>query len=212
MTTKLVQKHLFKGTREFEIVNDVINVRMKTPFKEEKITVGLTVLDPEPVINKPYLEFNGRAESEPMLSLFLDKPNTEEFNAFVVALQKQILAAGNAVSGLDADSYPAGIAGNVYEEPPEFEESDQKRFKYNNKSIDAAKLESAIQMLERYVEDEEIKPLLFAMNALKDDPKNESCMEQVVNAFNELGIVQGAVLTYAPYISVLLMDDPYGDN
>ena len=209
---KLIQKHLFRGTREFEVVNDVIHVRIKTPFKEEKITVGLTVLDPEPVINKPYVEFNSRAEAEPLLSLFMDKPNTDEFNAFVVALQQRVLEAIDGFSGLDSGSPPAGIAGNVFDEPPEFDESDKKRFEHIAQSINPAKLENAIQMLEQYVDDEAIKPLLSAMKSLKEDPQNESYMEQVVNEFNELGITQGAVLTYAPYISVLLMDDPYGDH
>ncbi|MDR9436153.1 MAG: hypothetical protein RI563_04710 [Thiohalophilus sp.] len=208
---KLIQKHFFKGTREFEIANDVINVRIKTPFKEEKITLGLAVLGPDPVINKPYVEFYSRAESEPLLSLFMDKPDADEFNAFIVALQQRILEASSGFSGFDADSYPAGVAGNVFDEPPEFDESDKKRFENIRQSINPAKLENAIQMLEQYVDDEDIKPLLSALKALKDDPQNESYMEQVVKAFNELGIVQGAVLTYAPYISVLLMDDPYGD-
>ena len=42
---KLIQKDLLKGTREFEIVDDVVNVRIKKPFKEEKLTeLGLREL------------------------------------------------------------------------------------------------------------------------------------------------------------------------
>ena len=170
------------------------------------------MLEPEPVINKPYVEFYSRAEAWPLLSLFMDKPNTDELNAFVVALQQRVLEASSGFSDFDVDSQPAGNAGNVFAELPEFEESDQKRVNYNGKSIDSVKIENAIQMLERYVADEEVRPLLSAMKALKEEPQNESCMEQVVSAFNDLGIVQGAVLTYAPYVSVLLMDDPYGDH
>jgi hypothetical protein len=33
-------------------------------------------------------------------------------------------------------------------------------------------------------------------------------MARLVHAFDELGPRQGAVLTYAPYIGVLLSDDP----
>lgn len=212
MTIKLIQKRFFKGSREFEIVNDVINVRIKTPFKQEKITVGLGVLDPEPVINTPCLEFYGHAESGPLLSLFLNKPNTEEFNAFVVALQQQILASGNAVAGFDTDYQPAGIAANVFDEPPDFDEFDYSRPGNTGKPVDAAKVESSIRMLEQYVDNEEIRPLLCALEALKAEPQDDACMEQVVKAFNDLGIVQGAVLTYAPYIAILLMDDPYADQ
>ncbi|MDY6979925.1 MAG: hypothetical protein SV201_08595 [Pseudomonadota bacterium] len=211
MSLKLVQKRFLKGTREFEIADEVIHVRVKTLFKEEKITLGLTVLDPEPVMNQSWLEFHGHAESGPLLSLLMDNPDADEFSAFVVALQQRILQAGNAGAGFDADSQPAGLGGNVYDEPPEFDEADTSRTKYSGKYINPARLEDTIQMLEQYVDDEEIKPLLSALHTLKEDPQNESCMEQVVEAFNELGIVQGAVLTYAPYLSVLLMDDPYGD-
>ena len=56
MEIKLLQKHLLKGTQEFEIIDDVVNVRIKTPFKkEESLTVMLTVLNPEPLINKSCL-------------------------------------------------------------------------------------------------------------------------------------------------------------
>ena len=76
---KLVQKQFLKGSRDFEIVDDAVNVRIRTPFKEEKITVVLTVLNPEPVVNKPFLEFHSRVKCGPLLSLLLDKPSTEEF-------------------------------------------------------------------------------------------------------------------------------------
>ena len=69
----------------------------------------------------------------------------------------------------------------------------------------------AIQQLNMYVAVEDIQPLLFAMEALKLEPKNEAHLKQMENAFNALGITQGAVLTYAPYIGLLLSDDPF-DN
>ena len=83
MTIKLVQKQFLKASREFEIDNDVINVRIKTLFKEEKITVILTSLNPDPVINGTLLEFHSRVQSGPTLSLLLNKPNPEKFNNFV---------------------------------------------------------------------------------------------------------------------------------
>ena len=63
----------------------------------------------------------------------------------------------------------------------------------------------------RYLVAEEIRPLLSALEALKADPENRSRLEQLVRAFDDLGPQQGAVLTYAPYVGVLLSDVPF-DN
>ena len=109
MASKLVQKSLFRGTREFEIVDDVVNVRIKTPFnKEETLTVMLTVLNPEPVISKSLLAFTSRVNNEPLLSLYLAKPNPEEFNAFVNLLKQKAHDEFNAFAGLKS-STPSGL-------------------------------------------------------------------------------------------------------
>ena len=107
MTTKLVQKDLFKGTQEFELVDDYVNVRIKAPFKKaETLTVMLTVLDPEPVISKSSLNFNSRVNGEPLISLYLGKPNTEEFNGFVNALKQKAFEEFNAFAGLQTTNLP----------------------------------------------------------------------------------------------------------
>ena len=207
---KLVQKQFLKGIREFEIADDVINARFKTAFKEEKLTVVLTILNPEPVVNKPFLEFHSRVKCGPLLSLWINKPNAEEFNAFVNELKQRARQEYNAFAGLKAGSLPEGLAANVYEEPPEFEESRKNRSGKNVKPVSVANVDIAIQMLEQHLDAEEIKPFLFALGALKEDPENESYFGQLVKAFDDLGPRQGAVLTYAPYVSILLSDDPFG--
>ena len=207
---KLVQKQLLKGTREFEIVDDVVNFRLKTPLKEEKLTVDLSILNPEPEVNEPFLDFHSRVKCGPLLSLLIDKPNPQEFNAFVDELKQRARREYNAFAGLKADSLPEGMAANVFEEPPEFDESEQVRIEKKVKPIRIADIDVAIQMLEQHLDAEEIKPLLNALEALKAEPENESCFGQLVTAFGDLGPRQGAVLTYAPYISILLSDDPFG--
>lgn len=72
-------------------------------------------------------------------------------------------------------------------------------------------IDTAIKMLEQYVDSEEVMPLIAALAALKTAPKDESLLAQVVNAFNELGNTQGTVLTYAPYVGTILNGDPF-DN
>ncbi len=209
MTTKLVQKSLFKGTQEFEIVDDTLFVRIKRPFKEKSLTMELSNLNPEPVMNESSLEFYGRVRCAPLISLYLNKPNPEEFNAFVETLKRRALEEFNAFAGLKSSSQADGLSANVYEEPPEFEDSDQFDMSAAMQKVKVDEIANAIEMLERYVDSEEVKPLISALDALKQDPQSESNLMQVVQAFHELGISQGAVLTYAPYISALLSDDPF---
>ncbi len=207
---KLVQKQLLKGTREFEIVDDVVYFRIKTPLKEEKLTVDLSILNPEPVVNEPFLDFHSRVKCGPLLSLLIDKPNPQEFNAFVDELKQRARQEYNAFAGLKAGSLPEGMAANVFEEPPEFDESEQVRIERTVKPVRVADIDISIQMLEQHLDAEEIKPLLTALEALRAEPANEACFGQLVEAFDELGPLQGAVLTYAPYVSILLSDDPFG--
>jgi len=97
---KLIQKHLLKGTQEFELLDDEVRVRIKTPFKEKTLSVPLAILNPEPVINQSQLDFHSRVKCGPMLSLYLNKPNAEEFNAFVEALKEKALKEFNAFAGI----------------------------------------------------------------------------------------------------------------
>jgi hypothetical protein len=204
---KLVQKQFLKGSREFEIVDDAINVRIKTLFKEEKISLILTVLNPDPVVNGPFLEFHSRVHGGRTLSLFVDKPSTEKFNTFVTELKRRAREEFNAFAGLKTGVKLERLAGKVYEEPPEFDAPSKKKI---GRSVIVENVVIAIQMLNQYMDAEEINPLLSALEALKEEPENESCLGLLVEAFDNLGPRQGAVLTYAPYINILLTDDAFG--
>ena len=74
-------------------------------------------------------------------------------------------------------------------------------------NINPVTLDTSVKLLRQYVNDASIEPLISAIEALKDDPSNESLFGELANAFSDLGIVQGAVLTYAPYLSSLLSND-----
>ncbi len=65
-------------------------------------------------------------------------------------------------------------------------------------------------MLRQHVDSDEIAPLIEALEALKSEPDDASNFERLVTAFDEIGTRQGAVLTYAPYVTILLSDDPFG--
>jgi len=204
---KFVQKQFFKGVREFEIVDAAISFRIRTPFKEKVLTVDLAMINPEPVVNGPFLEFHSRVKCDPLLSLLIDKPNPREFNAFVEELQQRVRQEYNAFAGLRAGSLPAGMEANVFEEPPEFDDPVQDRIAKTAKPVNVDSIGTAIRMLELYQDADEIKSLLAALEALKREPDNKSCVDQLVLAFEDLGPRQGAVLTYAPYVGILLSYD-----
>lgn len=78
-------------------------------------------------------------------------------------------------------------------------------------NVDPEKVESAIKVLNKFIEDESIKPLISLLEALKKDPEKKSLLAEVSNALNELGVMKGAVLTYAPYVWTMLSEDPFDD-
>lgn len=207
---KLVQKQFLKASREFEIDGDAVHVRLKSPFREEKLTVMLAVLDPEPVVDRACLEFRSRVKSDPLLSLLRDKPNRREFNAFVEELKRRAREDYNAFAGLGSAADREQLPGNVYAAPPDFDDAPEILPRKAAKPVDIESIDTAIMMLEQYLDADEIRPLLSALETLKAEPGNLSGFGQLQKSFAELGPRQGAVLTYAPYVGVLLSDNPRG--
>jgi len=78
-------------------------------------------------------------------------------------------------------------------------------------SIQVADIDIALEMLKRYLNAQDINPLLSSLEALRNDPQNEAHQAQVMSAFDALGPLQGAALTYAPYLHIFVSDDPFGD-
>lgn len=209
MTHKLVQKHLLKGTQEFEIVDDAVNIRIKSPFKEETLTVMLTVLNPEPVIGSSRVEFTSRVNNEALISLYPGKPNAQAFNAFVSLLTQKARDEFNSFAGLKkADS--SAMAANSFDEPPEFDEDNEGVAARNKKPLRAEDVANAAALLRQNLDTPEAAPFIAALEQLQTDPNNSQYMDEVLRQFEALGPSQGAVLTYAPYIISVLSDDPYG--
>ncbi len=77
--------------------------------------------------------------------------------------------------------------------------------------IDASKIEESIAMLERYIASEELAPLVGVLRELSERPDDEALLARLSEVVDNLGILQGAVLTYAPAIAGLLSDDPFRD-
>jgi hypothetical protein len=166
------------------------------------------MLDPDPVVNNSYLEFYGRNRHEPVLSIYINKPSPDEFDAFVETLKMKISEANRGGINIDDESpglsHPEAPGWNVYEEPPEFDEPEEAGEKDGFQSVNPERVEEDILMLKTYLKEADIQPLLGSLEALKEEPQNQAAFQKVVDAYNELGINQGAVLTYAPYLKVLV--------
>lgn len=78
-------------------------------------------------------------------------------------------------------------------------------------NIDTERFEEAIYMLNTYVKEESLKPFISILEALKEDPNNESLLTQLYETFQNMGITQGAVLTHAPSIYHFIVGDPFND-
>ena len=101
MTHKLTQKHILHGTQEFELGDQFIKVKINSLLKGKKeLDIELAMLNPEPVISESRLHFHSRGKCSPLISLFLNKPNAEEFNAFVDAVKAKAKTEYAAFAGL----------------------------------------------------------------------------------------------------------------
>lgn len=73
------------------------------------------------------------------------------------------------------------------------------------------KIEIAIEMLNTYASEDGLESFILVLEKLKQDPDNESVLQEVADAFQNLGLTQGAVLTYAPSIYEFIVKNPFND-
>lgn len=182
MTATLLQKHPLKGTREFKLDGDEIHYTIESVLKSESLSVVLCILDPDPVVSGSMLSFVSLVNREPLVELFIDRPDKASFDAFVETLRSRIT------------------------------EENFSRLHVTDKPVDVAGLRESIDMLLTYVNPEEIRPLLAAMHALAEHPADRNHLIAVADTFNQLGFVQGQVITYAPYLNFLLSTASVDDS
>lgn len=94
MSLKLIQKHIFKGTREFELFEDSIVVHDCSLFNKKTTTIALADIDPNPEINKSQSIVNFRRvnTNTSALTFYLNKPDTERFAIFMRAVKQGIVS------------------------------------------------------------------------------------------------------------------------
>lgn len=84
-----------------------------------------------------------------------------------------------------------------------------------NDSIDhmnVSDIDNAIHMLNEHVTEISVKALIPILESLKKDLGNESIIAELTAVWRDLGIYQGAVLTYVPYFFTYIPDDIFGDD
>ena len=77
--------------------------------------------------------------------------------------------------------------------------------------IDAAGIAFSIEQLQERFGKDDVAPLVAVLEAMKRNPQDSALIDQLSEAFDGLGIMQGAVLTYAPYLAVILSDSSFDD-
>ena len=78
-------------------------------------------------------------------------------------------------------------------------------------NVDPAKIHDSIRMLNEYIKDNSTVDLISALEALAEDPDSKVLLAKVSTALNDLGVMKGALLTYAPYVWLMLSEDPFDD-
>ena len=183
MTTRIIQEHPERGSRQFELIDDAIEYRISSPLGEEELTVVLSVLSPEPVVDGSMMYFLSEVNKEALIKLFVDLPDAETFDEFVQTLRQRI------------------------------KEEDFGKLSADNRktAITREQVDTTIRMLETYVDAGSIDDLLLTLRSLSEAPSDHERLDRVVEAFNGLGVQQGAVLSYAPFFNTLLSSTDLDD-
>ena len=183
MTTRIVQQHPERGTREFELIDDSIEYRISSPFGDEELSVVLSVLSPEPVVDGSMMYFLSGVNREALIKLFVDLPDVDTFSSFVETVQQRIRE--EEFGRLSADNRKSAITQE--------------------------QVDTTIRMLEANIDPASIEELLSTLRELSKAPQDHQHLDRVVAAFDNLGVQQGPVLTYAPFFCTLLSSTDLND-
>ena len=81
-----------------------------------------------------------------------------------------------------------------------------------NRPINTAKIEESISMLKQYLDADALAPLLSVLQEMTTRPDDAALVDRLFEVLNGLGILQGAVLTYAPYLGILTSERQIPDD
>jgi len=79
----------------------------------------------------------------------------------------------------------------------------------NTRKINPVEIGVSIEQIKKYINDGSVDPVIAVLEKLQQDPANAKLLIQLADTLNSIGIFQGAVLTYAPYVNLITSDDPF---
>jgi hypothetical protein len=80
------------------------------------------------------------------------------------------------------------------------------------RQIDYTEIKQSIDMIKQYVTDSDIAPLISVLEQFNQDSDDKALLLKLRAILNTMGIIKGAVLTYAPYLIVVLSDDAFEEK
>lgn len=80
------------------------------------------------------------------------------------------------------------------------------------KAINPLRVTESIELVRKFVGEDGLEGLIAALEALAAAPQEDERLMALMSAFDEIGAAQGVVLTYAPYIGVILSDQMFADD
>ncbi|WP_462320767.1 hypothetical protein [Halochromatium sp.] len=81
-----------------------------------------------------------------------------------------------------------------------------------NSAFNVERIDESIAMLKQYLDAETLTPLLTVLDEMAKAPDDATLLDRLSDTVDDMGILQGAVLTYAPYIAILLSDQAFPDT
>ena len=77
------------------------------------------------------------------------------------------------------------------------------------RTIPDSEIDRAIEMLRTHVTEVDLDPVVAVLEEFKGRQDDPAMLDKVRAQLNTLGPIQGAILTYAPFLIVVLSDDPH---
>ena len=77
------------------------------------------------------------------------------------------------------------------------------------RKINPVEIGISIEQIKKYINDSRVDPVITVLEKLEQDPSNEALLIQLADILNNIGVFQGAVITYAPYVNLITSDDPF---